>query len=373
MREPTECPFALSTSGCDFGNSGVGVFAREVVPRLVSSLHRRGLRSILVGSRAERIGIGVDPSSGFRLPSALDAPGPNALFAFAALPLLARAARARALYLPAANRRVVALPTVPTVGTVHDLAQFHVENKYGRARDLYVRRILTPTLRRLSLVLAVSEATADDVTALAGVPRSRIRVVHNGISLPRPERPLPPWPHPYLLYPARLEHPGKNHLALISAFSRSRARLTHDLLLTGKNWGAQTLIEDAIRRQDLSNRVHVLGYLSRSDLVGRMAAADGIVVAGLFEGFGLQAAEALALGIPVAVSNTGSLPEVAGGLAASFDPRDVDSIARGLDAIVSDPLLRARCRDLGPVHSQRFSWDRCAEAVVDALIEVGSP
>ena len=160
MREPTECPFALSTSGCDFGNSGVGVFAREVVPRLVSSLHRRGLRSILVGSRAERIGIGVDPSSGFRLPSALDAPGPNALFAFAALPLLARAARARALYLPAANRRVVALPTVPTVGTVHDLAQFHVENKYGRARDLYVRRILTPTLRRLSLVLAVSEVPA---------------------------------------------------------------------------------------------------------------------------------------------------------------------------------------------------------------------
>ena len=324
---------------------------------------------MIVGSVRER-DIGLDARGGLVLPAMTDAPGPNAVFSMLGLQVAARAMRARALYLPAANRRVVGIPGVPTVGTVHDLAQFHVDAKYGFARDIYIRHMLTPMLRRMSMVHAVSEATAEDVVKYADVPRARIRVVSNGISLATPTAAQTTWPRPFMIYPARLEHPGKNHLRLIEAFARSDARHTHDLLFSGKDWGAQERIEESIRTFGLQDRVSLLGFISREDLVGRMVEADAVVVAGLFEGFGLQAAEALALGRPLAYAATGSLPEVAGGHGARFDPHDVASIARALDKVAGDDVVRKHCRTSGPAYAKKFSWDACASSLADALVEV---
>jgi glycosyltransferase involved in cell wall biosynthesis len=225
-------------------------------------------------------------------------------------------------------------------------------------------------LRRMSIVHAVSEATADDVVKYAEVPRARVRVACNGISLATPSANQAAWPRPFLIYPARLEHPGKNHLRLLEGFSRSKARLTHDLIFSGKDWGAQERIEQTIRTLGLDGQVSLLGFVSREELVGRMAESDAVIVAGLFEGFGLQAAEALALGRPLAYAAAGSLPEVAGGHGASFDPLDVASIAEALDKVVADDAVRSHCRTSGPVYAERFSWDATAASIADALMEV---
>ncbi|HEY2517448.1 MAG TPA: glycosyltransferase family 1 protein [Polyangiaceae bacterium] len=361
---------ALSLAGCDLGTSGVSVFAEAVLPRLRAHLAARGVQSFVLGTAQEREAAKMQDAPGPVLPAILDAPAASAGFTLAGAPVVARMLGARLLYLPCANRRIVGLPAVPVVGTVHDLAQFHVEAKYGRLRQVYVQRVLTPLLSRLRVLTAVSQTTATEVERFAHVPQARIRVVPNGVTLGKRPGNAARADSKYLLYPARLEHPGKNHLRVLDGFARARLRATHRLVFTGADWGAEGLIRERIAALGLEGRVELAGFLSRDELTARMACADAVLAAGLFEGFGLPAAEALALGRPIAGSSTGSLPEVMGGLGALFDPLDVDSIAAALDRVAEDQALRARCRDEGPAHAAKFSWDKTAAGIGDALCEV---
>jgi len=359
---------AVTLAGCDLGTSGVSVFVQALLPRLRDRLAQNGTSLLVLGTAREREAAGLANADGPMLPAALDRPAASAAFTLLGASGLARALGAKVLYLPCANRRIVGLRAIPTTGTVHDLAQFHVDAKYGSLRQIYVQKVLSPLLRALTVVTTVSQATADDVVRFAHVPEKRIRVVPNGVTLGRIEsRSVSA---PYLLYPARLEHPGKNHLRVLEAFARSRARATHRLVFSGAEWGAGPRIEEAIDALGLRDVVDMLGFVSRDELTARMANADAIIAAGLFEGFGLPAAEALALGRPVAASSTGSLPEVVGPLGALFNPTDVISMTAALDRVIEDRDLRARCLAEGPTRAERFSWDRAATAIASALEEV---
>jgi glycosyltransferase involved in cell wall biosynthesis len=359
---------AVTLAGCDLGTSGVSVFAEALVPRLAQELASRGTDLIVVGTARERRAVGLEDAPGITLPAALDRPAASAAFTLFGAAIVARALGAQVLYVLCANRRIVALPAVKVAGTVHDLAQFHVASKYGALRQVYVKQVLSPLLRTLHVLTTVSQATADDVTRFAGVPAANILVVPNGVTLGQAHTSSAS--EPYFLYAARLEHPGKNHVRVVEAFARSRARATHRLVFSGADWGAGPRIREAIAAHGLESKVDLIGLVSRDDLTTRMAHADAVIAAGLLEGFGLPAAEAMTLGRPIAASSTGSLPEVVGPLGALFDPTDVASMAAALDRVVEDELLRARCRVEGPERAKRFSWDRAAASIADALQEV---
>lgn len=370
MRRHSKRTVAVSLAGCDLGTSGVSVFADAILPRLGGLLASRGVGLVFLGTSRERKAASLDGAPGPVLPAVLDCAGASAAFTLLGATLLARALGAQLLYLPCANRRIAGVSVLPVVGTVHDLAQFHVASKYGHARQFYVQRVLTPLLAKLRAVTAVSEATALDIQLFAGIQRDRVRVVHNGITLGRVGRGIDARETPYLLYPARLEHPGKNHVRVVEAFAAARCRATHRLVFTGAEWGAGWRVRQAIAANRLEDRVEIAGFVSRDELAVRMAYADAVIAAGLLEGFGLPAAEALAFGRPIAASRTGSLPEVVGPLGVLFDPADERMMTAAFDRVVEDAALRARCRVEGPVRAKMFSWDRAASAIGDLLCEV---
>jgi alpha-1,3-rhamnosyl/mannosyltransferase len=77
----------------------------------------------------------------------------------------------------------------------------------------------------------------------------------------------------------------------------------------------------------------------------------------LYEGFGMPVLEAMACGCPVAASNVGAIPEVAGDAAVLFDPTDVDAMAA---AMLEADSRREELRELGLVQAARYTWDETA-------------
>jgi len=371
---------AFCLGGTDLGRSGLGVWARAVLPRLTSLLGARGDSIVALGEAGELAAYagslaGVETA---RMPSSFGAPAVSALQYLAVSGRLARRAGADVLFLPAANRRCAHGSSLPTVAVVHDFACFRIAGQSDALRNAYRRHLVLGALRTVTEIVAVSGVTRDDLVDLLGSSPPPIRVIPNGVEAVRfaPRAPGDPavgaararagLTRPYLLYPARLEHPQKNHLRLLAAFAQSRAAAGHDLALSGGDWGARSLVEQEVARLGLGGRVHLLGFVADEDLPLLVAGADAVVMVGLHEGFGLPALEALSAGRPVVASTTGALPEVVGDLSAPCDPMDVGSISRALDRALTDPTLRERAAREGPRHARARSWDTAATSLLAA-------
>jgi alpha-1,3-rhamnosyl/mannosyltransferase len=91
----------------------------------------------------------------------------------------------------------------------------------------------------------------------------------------------------------------------------------------------------------------------------------------LYEGFCMPVLEAMACGTPVLCSNVSSLPEVAGDGALTFDPHDVGDIAATIARGIGDSALREELVARGLERIKQFTWEGCAERVLQVLEDVG--
>lgn len=364
---------AITLDGTDEGRSGLGTWARGVLPELAARLPGE----LVAFGRAPDFAAYARELEGVHrvaLPDACASPMGSALWHMGFVDELALRCGADVLLLPAANRRASVFGRVRTVAVVHDLAQLHVDAKYDSARMAYARHLLPRALSTATRIVVPSQATARDVER---VLHRRPRVVPNGVDLSRFTVAEPDVARlqqldvsrPFLFYPSRLEHPGKNHVRLVRAFARSRAAQTHALVLAGEDWGGGQLISAELARLAITTRVKLLGRVDDDTLVELFRGADAVVVPGLFEGFGLPALEALSCGRPVCVSSHGALPEVVGPLGVLFDPLDERDMADKLDLVLEDAQVRARAEREGPSWARMHDWRSTADGLLSACEE----
>ncbi|RJO65007.1 MAG: glycosyltransferase family 1 protein [Myxococcales bacterium] len=361
--------------------SGIGVY----IARLVQQLSRTpDLQFVVFGFEKERGLLDLGPSAQF-VPVEPRWHGAMANIAWhtGPLPLWAARRRCDVLFLPAGNRRMtVATPRgVPLAATVHDLAQFHLPEKYDRWRTAYVTHALPLAWRRARLLFAPSQATADDLVRFAGVDRSRVKVVYNGVDHAafRPMtreaaraalQSMAALPERYILYVARIEHPGKNHIGLLDGYARLRARrpdLAARLVFVGPDWSGAEAVRKRVDVLQLGEYVQFAGVAPQTALPYYYGGADLFAFPSRFEGFGIPAIEAMAAGVPVVAANRASLPEVVGEAGALFDPDDPEAIADALERGLFDETFRAKAREAGPERAARFSWTKTAEETLQSL------
>jgi glycosyltransferase involved in cell wall biosynthesis len=296
----------------------------------------------------------------------------NILWHQRALPSLVRSLKLDVLHVPSYRRLLWSRPC-PLVATIHDLAPFRVAKKYSRARMFYGRVVARRLAQRQDEVIAISENTTRDVVEFFDVPRERIQVIHNGVEHDRffpgnREQALAETARrhnlqsPFFLYVARLEHPAKNHVRLISAFNKFKSATRSDwqLVFGGSDWHGAEAIHAAAKESPFASDIRLLGFVANDDLPDLYRAAGAFVYPSLYEGFGMPPIEAMACGCPVICSTRGSLGEVVGNAAAIVDPEDVASIAKQLDLLANNTNLRERLRTAGLAQAKKFDWNRTA-------------
>ena len=75
--------------------------------------------------------------------------------------------------------------------------------------------------------------------------------------------------------------------------------------------------------------------------------------------------EAMAVGLPIACSTRGPMPEVLEDGGVYFDPEDADSIAAAVEKIITDEKLRLSIAKRAKTLSEKYSWARCASETWD--------
>lgn len=340
-------------------SSGIGTCLRSLLPRVFARLPE--VRFCLLGDVAalREQPFAGDPRVELRafsvgVYSALEQPG-----------LTARIPRDTSLFW-APHINLPLLSPGKLLVTVHDAFYLNPPREAVPRLDkrLYLGFLMRALPRRADAVLCDSDFTRRELLAALGPFRVPLHTVPNGVepSWFEPPRCDPPQLKPYLLYVGNLK-PHKNLPRTLAAFERIAADLPHDFLLIGG--GANTF-----ERQlppHMAPRVRFLGAVSGPSLRCHVEHAAGLVLASLYEGFGLPPVEAMALGVPVLVSRAASLPEVCGDAALYCDPFDSDDIARGLRSLLTDEAVRARLRQAGPARARELDWEQSADRVSEVI------
>jgi glycosyltransferase involved in cell wall biosynthesis len=282
----------------------------------------------------------------------------------------------------ATEHLLMPLHQVPTVLTVHDLIFHRFPEHHKRLNYWYLNAAMPLYCRRASAIIAVSQATKEDLVQFYAVDPARVTVVHEAaaphfapaspaqITQARARYGLP---EDYLLHVGTIE-PRKNLSRLVEALHRLRAggEKVHMVMVGNKGWLYQSFFE-RLEELALDDAVVLPGYVPDVDLAAVYSGARLVAVPSLYEGFGLPVLEAMACGVAVVCSDTSSLPEVGGSAACYFDPTDVEAIADTILKVWRDNALRERMHQDGLARAGQFSWARAADETLAVYKQVINP
>ena len=318
------------------------------------------------------------------VPERFRSPAKNIAWHQTVLPRLARELSLDVLHVPSYRRMVWSHPCA-LVATIHDLAPFHVANKYDWKRMIYGRVVARQLAHRQHQIIAISQNTGNDIRHYFQIPSDRITVIHNGLDHNRftvgnheCARTAICRKHgisaPFFLYVARLEHPAKNHVRLIEAFDAFKKETGSEwrLVFGGSDWHGAEEIHRRIQASPFASEIHNLGFVDPAELPTLYRAAGAFVYPSLFEGFGLPPVEAMACGCPVISSTRGSLKEVIGNAAAVVEPESVQSIHSALAEIAGRAELRNALIEEGLQQAQKFNWNKTAAATCEVYARAAS-
>ncbi len=252
------------------------------------------------------------------------------------------------------------------VVTLHDLAFLRFPEVLTRSKRLYHRTFTVRSLKRATMIIAVSDSTRQDAIERVGIPASHIQTVYPCINerflnVPKEEeiqalRQKHGLADGFLLYLGTLE-PRKNIPTLIEAYARLRHayNVQQKLVIAGgKGWLYDTIFEK-VQALGLQSAVIFPGFIPDEEQATWYAAASVFVYPSLYEGFGLPVAEALACGTPTITSTVSSLPEAGAGLALTVEPHDAATLADSLFTALNDTALQEKCKAMAPTIAERFS------------------
>ncbi len=232
-------------------------------------------------------------------------------------------------------------------------------DRSGNGDNGFVVGVERAGLAAADRVVAVSAYTADVLAARYGVPREKLRVVHNAIDAREPHA---RWTiaegDPLVLFAGRITwQKGPDYF--VDAAARVAAEMPAVKFAVA---GAGDRLRPMMQRvadAGLEDRFLFTGFLPADDLDRLYARADVYVMPSVSEPFGLTALEALQHGTPVIVSRSAGVSEVVRHvLRVQFG--DVEDLASKILSVLMFPPLKDALSARGRAEVERLSWRESA-------------
>ncbi|MDI9432760.1 MAG: glycosyltransferase family 1 protein [Planctomycetota bacterium] len=151
----------------------------------------------------------------------------------------------------------------------------------------------------------------------------------------------------------------KSSPELLAQFLKLAERgCTHDLVMVWRH--PPEYVTAMVEANPEGQKVHLLPFVSDSDLRLLYCGATAMLFPSKYEGFGLPVLEAMACGTPVVTCNAASLPEVGGDAVIYIQPGDDAALHDVMAAFLDNGHDRQNLREKGRAQAARFSWERTA-------------
>ncbi|NPU89511.1 MAG: glycosyltransferase family 4 protein [Fervidobacterium sp.] len=244
---------------------------------------------------------------------------------------------------------------------MHDVTFLRVPESFSRGfRMLYRSVFKYVEAKERVIVLTNSEFSKREILSFFPKLNDRIYVVPIGhehvIDVPRRQEILEALglePRSYYLTVATLNR----HKNLGIVIQAARIRRKERFVVVGMKPSVTVFKEANIL--DVPDNVLFTGYLSDNDLVTLLENSKGLIFPSIYEGFGLPALEALALDVPLILSDIPVFREIYGEVACFFNPHDEKELAKKIGE-ASTPSRQARAKVLST-----YSWERSVKTIID--------
>lgn len=277
----------------------------------------------------------------------------------------------------------IAWPTVKsklTATVIHDLTFLyypeHAEG--GSLRNLkedhatYLRRVVKHAVKRSDFIITVSESVKVEISEAFNLHPDRIFVTPNTPAVeyfqPRTSDAFKKFAIPtekYLLHIGTLQ-PRKNPLGVVEAYLQlpEAIRKEYSLVLAGGwGWKSDDIKEAVQEAQRKGENIITTGYYDFADVNALYQQAAACIMFSHYEGFGMQALEAMASNTPVIASNIPVFREIAGDAALYTRANDPADLSEKITSLLGNPALQDKLVRKGQKNLERFSWERTTESL----------
>jgi len=256
----------------------------------------------------------------------------------------------------------------PFIVTIHDLIYHHFPTGKASTHSSLVynlkllsyRYIIQKTTQNAKKIIAVSNATKQEIISILKIDKNKIAVITEGVANDMVIQGVGKNSNgKYFLYVGNA-YPHKNLDRLTDAFRNfSKDHPDVKLILVGKEDVFYKRLKDKVEKMGLIGKVKFPGHVTDKELLNLYASAIGLIAPSLMEGFGLPVLEAMRNKCLVLSSSIPAFKEILKENALYFDPNDTEDMIKTMGkTTLIDSANKEKILENAFKLSLGFSWEK---------------